>query len=200
MRHEIFCSTFLVVLATACGGATTGGSGNDGGGASGSGGGGGTPNPGPVTCTAGSVTFEFTSAGAPAVTYCVGKNCGVEWLAVKDASGQEMALTHSCSSDCALCQQMGCDLLCALPRVMTPEGERQVWDGTFFTQGMCGQGNTCAIANCAPPGKYVATMCAGVKNNTDPMFCMTDPDQQCVDVEFDYPTTSVVRGTVGPIK
>ena len=50
------------------------------------------------------------------------------------------------------------------------------------------------------PGKYVATMCAGVKDNPEPEYCQADPVQQCIDVEFDYPTTSVVHGTIGPIK
>jgi hypothetical protein len=148
----------------------------------------------------GSVTFELTAAGAPAVTYCVGRNCGTEWLTIKTVMGQELGLTHSCMSDCASCRQVGCTLLCALPQPLKPEGVQQVWDGTYFTPSMCGQGNACANANCAPPGRYVATMCAGVKNNPDMMFCETDPNQQCVDVEFDYPTSQVVRGTVGPIK
>jgi hypothetical protein len=188
----------VVLVVSACGGATLPGGGAGAGGSSDSGGG--TAEAGPIGCTVGSVTFELMTAGAPSVEYCVGRNCGTEWLAIKSASGQEMQITHHCISDCTSCNQIGCDLLCALPQPVKPEGVRQQWDGMFFTASTCGQGQMCANPNCAPPGKYVATMCAGVKNNADAMFCETDPNQQCVDVEFDYPTTSVVQGTVGPIK
>jgi len=202
MRTRILGSTFLMILATACGGATasSGGSANDGGGTGGSAGGSVMPDAAPVTCTAGIVTFELTAAGSPAVTYCVGKNCGVEWLEIHDARGGAMTLTRGCMSDCTSCQQLGCDLSCALPQQLKPEGVRRQWDGTYYAATTCGQGTACANAYCAPPGRYVATMCAGVKNNTDQMFCETDPQQQCVDVEFDFPTADVVRGTVGPIK
>lgn len=102
MRNTIFWSTFVVALLTACGGATTSSGGSGGGvgtgGAGGSAGGGSNPDAGSVACSPSSVTFQFDSAGSPAITYCVGKNCGVEWLTVKDASGQEMALTHNCMS------------------------------------------------------------------------------------------------------
>ena len=76
-----------------------------------------------------------------------------------------------------------------------------MWDGKTWIEGARdGQGNSCWTPACIAPGKYVATMCAGVKDNPEPEYCQGDPAQQCVDVEFDYPTTTVVRGTVGPIK
>jgi hypothetical protein len=201
MRKWIGSEVVIALALTACGGATVPEGNAGGSGAAGSAGsGGGGAEAGPVGCTVGSVTFELIAAGAPAVEYCTGKNCGTEWLAIKSASGQELQITHPCMSDCTSCRQEGCALLCALPQPLKPEGVRQEWDGTFFTPGTCGQGDMCANPNCAPAGKYVATMCAGVKNNPDAMFCETDPNQQCVDVEFGYPTTDVVRGTIGPIK
>src|SRR3954449_7297336 len=98
MHKRILGCTFLIILATACGGATTSSDGNtnDGGGTGGSAGGGVTPDAGPVACTAGSVTFELTAAGAPAVSYCVGKSCGVEWLEIRDARGGAMTLSRRC--------------------------------------------------------------------------------------------------------
>jgi hypothetical protein len=49
---------------------------------------------------------------------------------------------------------------------------------------------------CAAPGRYVATMCAARRtDDAGPnALCVPTLNPTCVDVEFDYPSASIVEG------
>jgi hypothetical protein len=83
---------------------------------------------------------------------------------------------------------------------MKPDGETTTWDGTYFEPGQCGNGQiACHNKQCAPPGKYVATMCAS-RSTSDAGtvgFCMASATPTCVDVPFDYPSATTVEGVIG---
>ena len=75
-------------------------------------------------------------------------------------------------------------------------GMTATWDGVVIggsatcveSPGSAATG--CVTVACATPGHYVVTMC-GLEND-----CMGA--KKCIDVPFDYPTTSEVVGHIGP--
>jgi hypothetical protein len=93
------------------------------------------------------------------------------------------------------------------PERMKPEGETTTWDGSYFVMNHCtaGQGGggingtPCNDNLCAPPGKYIATMCATLDEpDAGGAACsLTQQQQVCVDVPFDYPSSTVVDGVIG---
>ena len=76
------------------------------------------------------------------------------------------------------------------------------WDGTNYVTSTCGAGKSCTEPTYAKPGKYTATMCATPGKLTGPdagaRVCVASGAAKCGSVEFDFPLSSVVKGTVGP--
>jgi hypothetical protein len=72
------------------------------------------------------------------------------------------------------------------------------WSGVLWTPGQCGPNNyACVNRTCGTPaGKYIARMCANRRTSDAGPFCNYDPVQTCVDVPFEYPTTTVVEGVL----
>jgi hypothetical protein len=81
---------------------------------------------------------------------------------------------------------------------MKAQGETATWDGTDWQDGKCGANMACKSKQCAAPGHYIAKMCASRSVPDGGMFgqCNTNATQTCVDVPFDYPTSSVVAGMI----
>src|SRR5262249_5856815 len=142
---------------------------------------------GVVTCTAGMTTFHLTEAAG--TDYCVGAQCTLSWVSVKSAAtGKAMSLSGGCVTSCSVCQPIACGVgACIAPQHLKPEGQTLTWDGTYYELSKCGAGVSCQEKQCAPPGHYVATMCAN-KNTSDAGvagFCGgIDFTPTCVDVEF----------------
>jgi hypothetical protein len=135
---------------------------------------------------------------APGTDYCVGVQCSNTFVSVKSAGGQLMQLSGGCTTSCDVCQPIACGMSCIAPQHMTPEGQTLTWDGTYFVASKCGMDFTCEYKQCAPPGQYVARMCAN-KSTSDAgvnNFCMADPTPTCVDVTFDYPSPTPVVGVL----
>lgn len=158
----------------------------------------------------GSVTFHLQApAGAPAYTYLNSfgdPGDGFWWYAVAAADGTplQIFLPANAATTCGTCQNVlypdgfSCSTL-------TTDGVDALWKGTAivgrsscpWSDGSVASTISCSTLECMPAGRYVATMCA----YTSTSACVSDPrDGQgtCVSVPFDYPTTSVVVGTLPP--
>jgi hypothetical protein len=152
----------------------------------------------PTECASGKVTLQMKGTAASS-DYCIGADCSWEWLTISTANGEALSRSHECVSDCADCRLVGCTGSCAAPRQMQPDGETAEWDGTYWVGGAtCGSGVACADKRCAPPGKYIAKMCAYANQTPDGVgACGSGSARICVDVEFNLPAADAVVGRLG---
>jgi hypothetical protein len=74
------------------------------------------------------------------------------------------------------------------------------WDGSYYFQSVCGTGTECFGSTFAKPGKYTATFCAtpGTADPTSATGCDASGPDKCATVDFDFPSSGTVTGTVGP--
>lgn len=165
---------------------------------------------GPGNCS-GPVTFRLTVDNAGGDTFCTGSStCDATWLFVQKAADKSgVTIASNCTTACGACEQVGCPAICPQPNPVPKTGTQQVWDGRVFTSTKCtskdGTSLTCDEPSCAPPGKYIAHMCA-FRGNADagagpPNGCAlagNTPTQICTDVEFDLPANGPVVGTITP--
>jgi hypothetical protein len=75
------------------------------------------------------------------------------------------------------------------------------WDGTSAMASTCGNNMACYRPEAAPPGHYVARMCATPGNLTTadarfPSACTSTGTEECIDGPFDVPGPSPVVGTL----
>ena len=150
-------------------------------------------------CSTGAVTFQMRVAAPSVVSYCAGTACSRWWLAIETERGDAVALYLECTLNCVDCRSSGCTPpICLFPPPMKPGGEELIWDGTVWVQSTCGARQSCAAPACAPPGKYVARMCAITNATPDAGACTPapTPGPTCVEVEFEYPTTAPVTGVL----
>ena len=129
---------------------------------------------------------------------------GYWWYSVStaDATPLQIFLPSSATTTCSACQSVlypsgfSCSSLPA-------GGVDARWDGTAIagqssclsSEGSSATRLSCSTRQCVPAGHYNATMCAF----TSAQSCGRDPigdHGTCVSVPFDYPTTSVVVGTL----
>jgi hypothetical protein len=187
--------------ATGGGGAGAGGSthgtGGMGGGAAG---GAGQPN---IACTVGTTQFHIVAANG--TDYCVHPSCGMPdvgaspAVSVKPVGGKTMPLSGPCVYTCE-CLFHACT--CPDPQRLG-SGQTFAWDGTYLTSQTCagtGVAVGCYDKQCAPAGKYVATICAyrapedAGANGCPVVVGAAAPT--CVNVPFDYPSTVPVEATL----
>jgi hypothetical protein len=181
------------------GGASSGGSTGSGGtsGAGGSGSG------GSAGVSPGKATVEFTVTGGP---YCMTMQCAVgPSIDITDASGHSISgVTSSCTDfSCSTCQPSPCPgYYCPPPSGVVVTGATMEWNGSYYAKSTCGTGTSCVESIFAKPGKYTATMCATPGKLAGPnggiQQCVTSGPAKCASVEFDFPSSTVVTGTVGP--
>ena len=121
-------------------------------------------------------------------------------MTIKDASGRVLQFGNLCTNDCATCKLSLCPALPCFPDGVV-KGARFDWDGHYFAQSTCGAGMTCLAPQYAKPGRYTATFCAtpGTLTNDSLPQCVTSGPAQCTSVEFDYPSSNVVKGTLGSV-
>lgn len=163
-------------------------------GGSGSGGIGGSTSPGKAS-------IEFTTT--PLVSYCRPSACGEPTIGIKDAAGNALELFTTCTDvSCASCSQSGCPNFFCPPTGAVVTSAKMDWDGTSYVTSTCGAGTSCMELRYAKPGKYTATFCATPGKLTGPdggtRQCVASGPAQCGQVEFDFPSATVVKGTVGP--
>jgi len=154
-----------------------------------------TPPP-PGGCAGGAVTF--TLAGANGSHWLLDESrsassSAVNWLSVFCPSGEQVDLVPTevtTSRDCAACSATW-SLMTQLSTWPLPSTDQtQTWDGTFFAPGTCGsQSLSCVSPRCAPPGRYVAKVCACGAADQTATGC---EKPTCVDVPFNYPADGLV--------
>lgn len=154
----------------------------------------------------GKATIEFTVTGPN--SYCMTMQClagTVPSIDIKDASGHSLFnITASCSDvSCSTCQPSPCPgYYCPPPSGVVVTGSKLEWDGSHTVASTCGAGTSCIETVYAPPGRYTAEMCAtpGKLTGLDGgvQQCVTTGPAKCSSVDFDFPSSTVVRGTVGP--
>lgn len=189
------------------GGAHTGGTTN-GGGTSGSGGMGGACAP---------VSIHMNPGGPPPGSdFCSGPpNCqSGDPFTVLDAAGKSLTTGLSCGmADCKSCVAQGCPPgSCHFSSPVPTTGTDFTWNGTVYAAATgCGSGQigsppvNCWMPSCAPAGHYVAHLCAyALPPDSDGGFQVCElhaaTKPTCVDVPFDYPTTTQVVGVLDPRK
>jgi hypothetical protein len=186
-------------------GATSGGGAGAGGATNGTGGMGGAAGAGQpnVTCTVGTVQFHVVAASG--TDFCAHPACGMPdvganpVVSVKPVGGKTMPMSGPCVSTCD-CLFHACT--CPAPQRLG-SGQTFAWDGTFLASQTCGTGGlavACYDKQCAPAGKYVATICAypapadAGANGCPIVVGAAVPT--CVDVPFDYPSTATIEATL----
>jgi len=131
--------------------------------------------------------------------YCTNA-CGAPWVSIyKTGSDQPLVISRGCTTDCSQCQPVACPAIaCIAPQHVPHDGETLTWDGTAWQSSKCGPQNlTCTSPTCGtPPGRYIARMCAYKAASDAGPYCMAVSAITCVDVPFEYPTSSAVEGTL----
>jgi len=196
----------MAMLALECGGSTIGATGSGGpsssggastGGSTGMGGSGSSAGTGGGSSVSpGKASIEFAVTGPE--SYCA-PICPAPAIKIEDSSGHELLLTETCRVDCGTCIEQ-CPSCLNVASAVT--GIKVDWDGTVYTGSTCGAGLSCVEATFATPGKYTATFCATPGTLIGPdgglHQCVTTDPPKCGSVTFDFPSSTVVKGTVGP--
>jgi hypothetical protein len=119
----------------------------------------------------------------------------INWLTIQTPAGATLDIEPAGDLpllDCRTCGPAGAIPIGSfwqqVPASGVVTGE---WNGALYEPGTCG-GHACLTPGCAPAGMYVAELCA-CANATG--ACATPT---CVAVPFEYPSSSVMRGSVGP--
>jgi hypothetical protein len=123
---------------------------------------------------------------------------------IEDSSGHSLfAVSASCSSvSCDTCRSSPCPGYACQIRGIPVTGAKLDWDGSYNVTSTCGTGTSCVATTYANPAKYTAKMCATPGKITGPdggvQQCVNSGQSKCGSVEFDFPSSTVVKGTVGP--
>jgi hypothetical protein len=163
-------------------------------------------------CVTGLLSFQLFVAAGSGTTYCSGmsNSCADDGLLIAPQGGANvLEQVSTCIATCSACQAIACPTYCASSAVIGDAGStRLTWDGTYGQPGTCGpSAMACQTPRCAPPGAYVAHMCAyaeapdaATTGGTGSQGCTaTASVPTCVDVPFTWPPSgdAAVRGTIG---
>jgi hypothetical protein len=149
-------------------------------------------------CVAGNVSFHMSAAGGKTADYCVTTDCLGGWVSVRSMGGAALSLLQECTTTCDECIPTACR--CIPAQTMKAQGETLAWKGTYWQPSTCKDAAACVNSRCLPPGKYIATMCASRRTSDAGGVdsCTSDAQPICTDVEFDYPSATVVEGVIPP--
>jgi hypothetical protein len=150
----------------------------------------------------GTASIQFTVVGPD--SYCATENdCGDGTPTIGiDELGTG---TAGCPSvDCTTCSTVPClGIVCENETGVAITGGQVQWDGSYGTISTCGlAGTTCVGTAFAKPGRYTATMCATpgmlTGGDAEPPQCVASGPPKCGHVAFDFPSSVVAMGTIGP--
>src|SRR5450432_1521472 len=150
----------------------------------------------------GTTSIDFKVAGAG--SYCMMSDCGAgPSIGIKDAAGGALTLETSCSNvACASCSKSACPGFACQPMGIAVTGAHLDWNGGYYATSTCGAGTSCLEPVFAKPGMYTATVCAtpGMLTGGDagPAKCVASGPAKCGQVQFEFPSMTVVNGTIGP--
>jgi hypothetical protein len=73
----------------------------------------------------------------------------------------------------------------------------QTWDGAYLESSYCGDTIACYTSRFAPPGRYIARLCATPgalsTSSAGPPTCNAQAESKCVEVPFDLPGPSPIE-------
>jgi len=163
------------------------------------------------SCGTGIVTFRVYAPANDALTVSTSGDEEPNWLAITPRSGTQLELyPEEMTEDCESCFS-GEGFAVPIGWYDSPledAGATRTWDGRYFGPGTCpppvptGRSSRCQTASCAAPGPYLATMCACAESPLNgsqgfPPYATSDcANPVCVDVPFEYPSATVVTGTL----
>jgi hypothetical protein len=162
-----------------------------------------TPSPSAPNESSGVVAITFTAAEPD--RYCQSSS-GELNVSIEDEDGNAFGVGLTVDS----CGVRPCDSCVTNPECIVGNVYyRRVFGagGTVYWDGFVGMASTCssegATVACAPrvyaePGTYTAVYCAtlGVPSDVSPNECEFTDGQECVRVEFDYPSDAAVSAEV----
>jgi hypothetical protein len=150
----------------------------------------------------GTTSIQFTVVGPD--SYCATEDdCGggTPTIGIDELGTVDTSCT---SVDCTTCGAFGCVLIdCENETGVAITGGQVQWDGAYSTISTCGfAGTTCIGTAFAKPGRYTATMCATpgtlIGGDAGPPQCVASGPPKCGHVAFDFPSSVVAMGTIGP--
>lgn len=151
----------------------------------------------------GTATIEFSVAGTD--SYCMESRCSEgPSIDIEDSSRHSLfTVSASCASvSCDTCSTSPCPGYACFPMGVAVTGATLQWDGGYNVTSTCGAETSCVAKAYAAPGKYTATFCATPGTLTKPVggtpHCTTTSQQKCGSVTFDFPSSTTVKGSVGP--
>lgn len=157
--------------------------------------------------SAGTVTIQLTVEPERYCNpgpYCDGARGHISIVRIDDGTTLRPANAPFCGyTPCETCEAPACIGAGCLPTPREVNDEQVSWDGSYQEEGSCGDANAaCHNLRYVPPGRYLARMCAtpgsivtapadetGIETTCEP----SGPDE-CVEVEFDYPSADPVEG------
>jgi hypothetical protein len=114
----------------------------------------------------------------------------VGWLQVGGGSDAFGFQHPYLPAECATCRVRTFAGACWGTAVVPSDGVTQSWDGTFYATDTCGSdASACVAKECAPPGQYIARMCA---YPCEAASCQAT----CVTVPFALPASGEIVGTL----
>jgi hypothetical protein len=148
----------------------------------------------------GAVHVVFTARDPHA--YCREDDCsGNSPVSIRAASGRAPLLLSPgrCAIACADCHPVPCPSPACTPSALPLAAAELTWDGTYYDPGFCNGSIPCVTRRTAPPGKYLAELCAHRGSRTNDSIgapiCIASGGESCVAVEFDYPARGPVSGS-----
>lgn len=162
-------------------------------------------------CGSETITFQLYAASGDWV--CTSGDSPLpafNWLTIFCPAGNQLYLSPTGltgGADCADC--MGGFFSAPVGSFWAALGDAgtvtQTWNGVFYAVGVGCPGliqepppvleGACLMPGCAPPGRYIARMCACAPAAFSPLSS-TCSETTCIEVPFDYPSTSVVFGSL----
>lgn len=117
-------------------------------------------------CSSSPITFQLEIAFGSKSDWCGDQptdGCPYDGLTISDAAGNALVRYDPCNSvHCSTCSQRSCSGICLGPLPLGSLDPTWTWDGTYYgPDGTCGStANSCVTLQCAPPGHYLARVCA----------------------------------------
>jgi hypothetical protein len=161
-------------------------------------------------CGTGIVTFRIDPG--PGGPWWVARSGDEEpnGLALFTASGTRLdQFPAEMTAVCGMCEGWGVPIGISIGE-LGDAGMTDSWDGVYYVAGTAADGScpgsvpmACMTQECAPPGEYMAEMCACSGpdaplwiNPVPPYSLATCDHPTCVRVPFLYPSPAVVEGTI----
>lgn len=171
-------------------------------------------------CGTGIVTFQLDPGPGGPWLYSTSGDEEPNWLALVSDSGTPLYRSPSeFTGPCGSCSHWGVPIG-LVTGLLLDSGTTESWDGLYYgtvipeqCPGSPPQASSCQVRACAPPGRYIAFMCACVFTDASPAdhtfnhsvpglpssyvdFVGDCVEPTCVRIPFDYPSPTVVVGTV----